>query len=179
VGLVDEPSRTLKVQKLDADLCALGEGLNVSQNDVLAFDGTVSQGGFVTFYRDSSKVRPDGQSSLRSCRIFDDGSMEHAEVTADSLGLGAPLVLPGDDPWLLSTGKEDEIFLATVSGALDQTRLAEEGNLLEMIPLHRSGSRLVAMRPQGLDLEITLFECASPPSKAPLDAAKKPQESKK
>lgn len=177
-GLVDEPSRTLKIQRLGAGLEPLGEGLNVSQRDVLAFDGTESQGAFVTFYRDGSKA-PDGRSSLHGSRIFDDGSMEHGEVTTDSSGPGAPLILAGDEPWLLSTGKEDEIFLATVSGPLDQIRLAEEGNLLEMIPLHRSGSRLVAMRPQGLDLEITLLECGSPPSKAAPKASTKPPESKK
>lgn len=162
-GLVDEPTRTLKVQMLDGALRAVGEGLSVSRTDVLAFDGVESGGAFVILHRDASAVRADGRGSLLASRVNRDGSIEHGEIVTESPGLGAPLIFPGDDPWIFSAGKDDEVFLGVVRGALDQTQLVEEGALAETIPLHRSGSRLVAMRPRGLDLEMTLFECTFPP----------------
>lgn len=164
-SLVDEPPQSLMVQPLDDRLKATATVVELSSKgtDVLSFDGAATgTASLVAVFRTAPQGHPIGESPILTRHLLADGSVEHGLIEHDLLGPGAPVLLKGPldaSPWLVARGIEEEVLLGRVEEDARINSFEEEPSLDGTIPLLRQGNRLVTMRPRGLDLELSLFEC--------------------
>jgi hypothetical protein len=163
-SLIDEAPRRLYVQPLDGDLRGQGAPLLVSDDeaDVLAFDGAlVGDDALFLAFRAASPGQILGTRAIGTRVVSIDGTQQRGLVENESLGPGAPLLLPGEktSPWLVSRGEEDEVLLGLVESGGQVAAFSEEPNLEGHIPLLRRGDELLTMHSRGLDLEVSLYDC--------------------
>jgi hypothetical protein len=164
-GLVQEPPRALRAQKLDAQGKPLDEPLTVTPpgHQVLVYEAAGnSDGNLVIAYRATSSGRLEGASPVNVKVVGADGSTSASTFANENLGLGAPLLLEdaqGGSLWLSARGYESDVLLGELQDSGDGGNFDVEGGLTEKIPLARRGDDLLVMRPAGIDLKLSVVSC--------------------
>jgi hypothetical protein len=164
--LIDEPPRELCVQRLESRGTSVGDVLELpsSKGSVLAYAAASFGGNLLVAAREAPLGRSADLTEVALISLGRDGSFVRERWQQPQLGMGAPLLLPAPpkDPWLVAIGREEEMFLGAISNDLAGS-LKAESQLVDHIPLARSQDALLAMKADGLDLQLSLFRCALTP----------------
>jgi|GEM_PF-2841253 len=167
-ALVTEAPRTLRAVRLDSSGAPMGEpqALSGKETHVLAYDVAGNEA-LTVAYRDEQLARPLGKSSILLSSLGLSGSTDKGELNPAKLGPGAPELFPGSgsDVWLFSRGEDQQVIWGVLSGAAEKVKFEEDSALDGQIPLSLSQGRLLAVRPSGLDLELSVFDCNEHASK--------------
>lgn len=169
VALVEEPSKSLRVQRLDSEGKPEGEPVRVSRagSNVLVYDARVLSGGeLVIAYREADSGRDEGGSPVKIGVVGADGSILSHSASHDELGLGAPALLEGGRSgtlWLTARTRESDVLLGLLGTSGQVEEFGLESELKERMPLAGWEGRFLVMEPDGLDLRFSTVLCSPSP----------------
>lgn len=163
--LVDEPPKSLRVQRLDSEGKPQGKPLVVSRaaSNVLVYDAKMAtQDTLAVAYREADSGRDEGSSPVQLAVVSLDGSVRSHTASHDELGLGAPALFVSGKAgtlWLSARARESDVLLGSLGTSGEVEEFGLELELKERMPLAGHEGRLLVMEPDGLDLRFSAVFC--------------------